>query len=220
MAAPRLFKKKSPLAKKPIDKAQNKRLSKVERKLNLREIKHLPQANTAVAMSTVGSLNLHVNPVGQGTTEISRDGLTIQAHSLVVRYDMRVDEACSIAQFCRVVFVQDLQQQNGTSPAWLTVFTSASYLSQVSALTDKRFKILYDKTHVMDRMQNSVGTAQYGGRAGAYGQFTKKLVGPCKFTGNAGTTIAKNGIYMFSICNDAIDPPLIDYNVNYRFTDP
>lgn len=136
-----------------VDKNLSKRITKLEREI---EVKYNDNyANDSVSASTATFFLM--NGIGQGVDDTAnRIGSQVNATSLQLKYIAKTNSANLTQSRLRVMLVWD-RQANGTVPTiagargildavTITDLTIAPYSKQ----TDKRFKVVYDKLHIIN----------------------------------------------------------------------
>lgn len=151
------------------------------------------------AINTTGSVTLLAVPV-LGTDMTNRVGRRIILKSVYVRGFMVVDgnltqpppAQVSTSQQWRFMLVQD-NQPNGAAPALTAILKEQHPASQLNMDNRDRFRVLKDKTWVIDPfLYSSTATATLSGQANVTKQVKcyKKLNIDCIFNGTNGGTIA------------------------------
>lgn len=211
--------KKGPAAKKGSSLSSRVRTLEASRELKYRE-------KTATAnLSIVGRVD-PLTEIAEGSTSLTRDGLKIKPHSLLLNYRLQHSSDENAAsqsndpkpQCVRVMVVVDRQQLGDASPSASTVLGAVSdfYLSGLNRLTAvNRFSVIYDKRHILNWNNLAVGVSKYI-------DLTKKvkMVG---YNGTATTDIQKNGIYVIAGCAEdagtSYNNPVYDLMARLRYSD-
>lgn len=123
-----------------------KRLINVEYKRfarNLTDVNSIP-AGTIECMTAIG----------EGNDNDERNGRSIKAVKYNFRYRVTFNEGDDPTQYVRMMVVQDMQG-DGTAPVPAEVLEEIDVIGYINQDNTDRFKVLYDKTHVL--------TAQIGG---------------------------------------------------------
>lgn len=168
----------------------------------------------------------------QGADATTRIGNKIMVDSIGFKMEVipngkdDLSTAESSAAILRLVVVID-KQANGSTPAWGDIFVDNDNMTDWRNLEQtSRFRILYDKVHVMPLQLGDSATAD---SASAYGvwrmiRFNHKFKKPLliQYDGTASPPTAgqirKNSIWLFSVCTNINDVPQ-EYQARMRFTD-
>lgn len=118
--------------------------------------------------------------------------------------------ASATFQSIRMVIFID-RQSNGITPLVGEVLDTVSYLSPLSSLYGKRFKVICDE---MISLGNGSSTNEVI-------KCYRKLRHHMEFQGTSANaaSISSGSIYMLLISNDGTNPPSVDYNWKLRFID-
>lgn len=170
-------------------KAKEKQIAKVARKvLNEKaELKeHAYGQDTTV--STAGSLYC-MTEVAQGDAYNSRDGGEISIQGMDIRYTVTYADATN--QMRVIVFTWNDGATNPVTGDILQAPGSWDVLSYLDRHGDVPYKILYDRTHLVDNLANP----QKNGRINL--RFKNGI--RCYYNGSAGTDYGKRQIWMLVI---------------------
>jgi hypothetical protein len=168
----------------------------------------------SVAADTTGSLTL-LDGCSKGTDLNQRVARQITVRSLQMILRPRVTPTTGVDQYHRVMLVKDLQP-NGAIFGITDLLISASHISLTNLSNQMRFKILFDRTFMLNASGES-----FSGRI-----FRENI--KTKFTvqynsGNAGTIadIATSSLYLLVIGSEAagVTAGTVSGNVRVRYTD-
>lgn len=146
---PRKRRRMGPKAKRPVDKAQNRNISKLYRLVKYsKERKYIDQSilNLSLASSWVNPLPRDLTFITTGTDDNQRVGNKIQIHSHHIKAVLTCGDSTQLyrlmvvrfrSQAASLVQLSDaLENPSGTSPGNLMSFKKRN--------TDSRYQILYD----------------------------------------------------------------------------
>lgn len=177
------------------------------------ELKSVDMHADNVSCSTMPGAIL-INGMTSGSSIDQRVGREITMRSIQFQYVVRANTA-GVDQQTRVVLVYD-RQTNGGAPAFNDVFDYTNCTSVRRLENRKRFKVLYDRTHVV----NAIGEpgAQVARR------FYRRLRHPVTFnSGNTGLVgdITTGSVYLLFISTQAAgtNAALIDFQTRIRYSD-
>lgn len=145
------------------------------------------------AMDTTARQHL-VNGLSLGNTASTRVGMKIAIKSIQVRILTYATAATGVDQAHRLMFFVD-RQANAVAPTLGDQLTSNSYMALRTLTQRKRFKILWDKTYVINATAEPY-TAKF---VKMYMKFRRPLVVEYN-TGNNGTVgdIVSNSLYFYA----------------------
>jgi len=169
-------------------------------------------ADAASCSTTTGIVLL--NGMTTGAAINQRVGREVTLRYVQFQYVVRCNTA-GVDQQVRVVLVYD-RQTNGSAPAFNDVFDVTNVTCARRLENRKRFKILYDRTHVL----NAIGEA--GSQVAR--RFYRRLRHPVTFnSGNTGLVgdITTGSVYLLFISTQAAgtNAALIDYQTRIRYSD-
>jgi len=160
---------------------------------------------------------VHMTGIAQGTEDFERLGEKATLKWFNLRWQANQNTAGSQpVQFFRIVLLLDRQQADSTTPTASEVFGSAFPAMTTLYKHDnfRRFSILHDKVHAV-------------GENNSTGPYPEMKVGsisvPLRLTdvewsGTAGSTISKNGLYMLVYSNEATNGPGFIYESRVSYT--
>lgn len=136
--------------KAPTNKSLNKKIKHIEN--NLIELKHIDLFNAGTA-ATVAGVTEFLLPLGQGDTNILRNGNNIVPSSIQAKLQLFSDSLNVATSNIRCIIFWD-RQCNGAAP----ILTGAGGLLDVSVITDPtqaplnydsihRYKVIFDKIY-------------------------------------------------------------------------
>lgn len=177
------------------------------------EFKSVDVNADGVSCSTTPGVVL-LNGMQSGASINQRVGREVTMRSIQFQYVVRANTA-GVDQQVRVVLVYD-RQTNGAAPLFLDVFDFANVTCARKLENRKRFKILYDRTHVV----NAVG--EPGSQVAR--RFYRRLRHPVTF--NSSSTayvgdITTGSLYLLFLSTQAAgtNAALIDYSSRIRYSD-
>jgi len=170
------------------------------------EKKYFDTSQSASIVNT-GSIYPLTN-MAQGTTYNTRDGNSIKLTSLLIRLRTIMNTASNEATVRFIVFID--KEYNNISTIQVTdVLENADYLNPVNHTNGKRFKILYDKYHVMS----------VTGTQGQYKRIFLKLNHHAKYADNSTTNQREGNMFVLAISDQATNQPGLAYYSRIRFLD-
>lgn len=188
----------------------------------------------APQVSTTGAFAL-LNGCIQGTDYTNRIGRKIMLKSLYIRGIVASDvgvtmtsPAITVAQQARMIIFCD-NQPNGATPAVLDLLNNATTVSQLNLNNRDRFKILVDKTFVLDPIvYNTTATQSVAAATNQirqYKKFKKLNMETIYNSGNAGTVGDMNtgALWLFWIGSQAVGvgtDATATWTCRVRFNDP
>lgn len=155
---------------------------------------------TGSAISNTSTV-YHLTGVSQDDSDSGRTGNSILVRGLKVGYTIRVNTSSPATSSCvRVIVLMDTQQLSDTQPlanlTGLLEYPSGVRVveSPLDSTTVGRFKILLDKKHYIDTVQNVQAI---------YNTYIP-MQSHIRYNGNGAGDIQKNGIYAFVFCDTAV----------------
>lgn len=143
------------------------------------------------ALSNTGDIT-QLNPLAEGATESTRNGLSVLMKNLFIRQALYMNSAARI-EFIRLIVFVDSQQVGDTAPAVTDVLETASYVSPLNRQAAGRFSILYDHVHSFSITGSQCGFLKLNIPVNLH----------AKYNGAASTDIQKNGVYILRIESEA-----------------
>lgn len=171
-------------------------------------------------LTTTGAVDLITN-IAEGDSSLTRTGLKISPTSLLMKIRIRhgdngltppiLDPRGSLS---RILVVRDLQQDADTPPtvADVLVTGTVNVMAPYQRLIRNRFEILFDKCYKTN--PNAANTVQYDS---VYLKLSSNR--PVYYNGTTANDIQKNGIYVLTMCDDAVYSPSLYYWFRMRFAD-
>lgn len=152
---------------------------------------HKTDVLTTAAISTTPLITL-VNSISQGDDVADRQGNSILCKTIEIDYLHQQNLSATISDM-RIVFVMDTANQ-GVTPAWTDVFTSATNGTQSLRNVDnvKRFKILSDRHYKF----SSSGVRSYSGK------FFLKINKHLYYSSGTNTAVLQNAIYRMAYATE------------------
>lgn len=175
---------------------------------------------------TAGAVTPTVNIIPQGVLENNRVGRKCTIKSIMWRYDVvltPVTASVDTTDMVRIIMFLD-KQCNGATAAVLDILETADYQSFNNLSNTGRFRILMDKTHVLQAMSGSgrgtTDTLAFGENIKS-GTFFKKCDIPIEYDNSASTgvltTIRTNNIGVLLISKSA--RCIFESKIRMRFSD-
>jgi len=142
--------------KGPSNKSLNKKIKHIEN--NLMELKYVDNIESNITAVPAGVF-FYISAIAQGDTASTRTGNVINPTSLLVRQTFFAQDNSLVASLIRCIVFWD-RQPNGANPVLVGASTTQSLLD-TGVITEPinaprnfntidRYKILYDKTHVIN----------------------------------------------------------------------
>ncbi|UOF78642.1 capsid protein [Circoviridae sp.] len=181
---------------------------------NVRYIKGLVNSETfhqdntvsATAITSTG-LIFPITSIGQGDGAGQRTGNSILLRNFMMRARL-TRNASSVTTVVRFMIIQDKQQISDTSPAISDVLQSVSVDSPLNTSSLGRFKVLYNRTILLDANKPMWHKETY-----------RKLYTHIRYNGNAGTDIQRGGLYCLFISDQPTNSPLLDFYLRTGYHD-
>lgn len=182
---------------------------KVKKLLNVEFKRHdIPPTNASVD-NTSGQI-ISLNHMAQGTTAKSRNGNSIRARGLALRYIVEKSSAAGVTGI-RVMLILD-KSPNSTKATLTEIFENTNVLGQVPADETKyRFKVLFDETHMLDNEHIQ----------GTFRSVYRSMNHVVKYDGADATEngMNQNQLLLVAISNQPTNTPNIDYSTRFTFID-
>jgi len=164
----------------------------------------------AVAMDA-GPERYPLSNIPRGDTKDKRDGASCRIKWFTFNYRVRLHASSSNA-CVRVMIVKDTQtNQAQFASADLLADTDEACLSPLNLDNAGRFKIIYNKVHVLTS----------GGQSLVNRRIYRKVDVPLKFDNNVGdiTDLTRNSLALVLVSDVGSNLPVITYNFRARFID-
>lgn len=145
--------------------------------------------------------------LAQGDTDAQRTGNSVLLRNMLYRLRLTMSNAATTT-IVRLVVVKDTQQVSDTNPAWNDVFGSASVDAALYSSNAGRFKVLWNKTIVLDTSRPIWHREKYS-----------KLYQHLRFNGAGATDIQKNAIYLMVLSDQATNSPNLNGIVKIGYHD-
>lgn len=207
-----VYKRPKPQAKKPIDKAQNNRIRKLEYAMkNSRELKSIDNnANVGVVVPNTGQITSFGIP-SNGDLANNRDGDEIFVHG--VDFRMQIVNNGTATTMTRVILYLDLKNIVSTASAILdTTGNTLAPLSHFARENRNLYKVVYDRTFLTDAVKQGQVLVK----------FNKKFKRPKKQVYAPGTNNPTCNVFKMLIISDlsvGLGAPSIDMVMREYFTD-
>lgn len=161
------------------------------------EMFHHDRNETALAISSTGSVaNLVGIAQGDGDGMRTGNSMLLRTHLLRIRFTRN---AAATTTIIRYLIVQDTQQVSDTSPTVTDILESADVDSGLKLGTSGRFKVLVSKT-----------VALYADKPIYHYEKYKSLYLHVRYNGSLATDIQKNGIFLLTLSDQAVNTPTMD----------
>lgn len=210
-------------------------IKKSIRKINAtEELKYKDVLQGFTAAPDTGILLL-LNDVAQGgDTYETRDGNDIRATSVQFRGLVRSDPShanlASIRCLVRILVFWD-SQPNGAVPTLASTDAlpglldnrdiSSLYIAPYNQVSQKRYKILYDKSNILNAFSSDTTATPWDAYGDMYFQGKIPLSRTVKYdsTANGIADITTNSLYMAMISSNSADPPNVLVGARFFFKD-
>lgn len=164
------------------------------------EFKSIDLSSSADTIDTTGSVTL-LNGCARGNDINQREGREITMKSIQIRGAVSANAQATNDQWARVMIVYD-RQTNGTAPAVTDVISSSGICGMRNLENRKRFKILMDRTYVINANYTGAATIYSACNNHHFLEYYRKLDHPVVFnSGSAGAVsdISTGSLYMIRI---------------------
>lgn len=202
----RVFRKK-----RSKNSEQDRRIAKIERVINSRELKSQDVSATGVAPSWSGTL-VNLFAPNQGSSDVTHQGDKVAIEKIDIRFNGGQTVAGSTNQI-RMIVLRDKSNGIGTTPGNVL---EASYFGTANAAQApfeedlrKNFEVLFDRTILTDDQHK-----QFQRR------YVRKFKKPKTVIFNANTTVINKGQIKLLLISDQLAPNVgIDYVSRVWFSD-
>lgn len=181
--------------------------NQVSRLMNV-EMKKATVQETTDSLSTTANSMGTLTSIVQGDGKEARDGNSILIKSIQLRY-FAYGHASARVTAIRILLVRDLQQVADTVPSMSDVLEQDNCTSYLNPDTVGRFKILYDKVHVLNDNSSQ--------------QVYKEIYLPCsyhvRYNGTAAADIQKGGIYLYGVSTEATNTATVKWSARLTYVD-
>jgi hypothetical protein len=172
-----------------------------------RKVVDITQSGATFSSSTahVGDLNV----CAQGDTDLTRDGAQMKMIRHAIRGEITMN-ASATGTICRIIVCMK-KDTGGAAPSNLgSICTSNSTRAFYDRNHIYNFRILYDKTFALS-----------SDRPNIYFRYAKKLKDVVRFDGTGATVadIARNGVFILALSDQATNTPTIKYHSRVTFVD-
>lgn len=194
---------------------------KVIQVLNQREEKKYFGLNTSAFAPAGGGTTTTValTEIGQGDTDITRDGDQIYVTSIQLRYNYIIDPAWTGVNYVRVILYQWIDAiAAATAPAAQAILLNVStnreaVISAYNHDTRYNYRILYDKVHQVGIGGSSVSPQTFHDEVMITKGFNRKI------QYEASTTAGTNKFYLMVTSFATANPGLLTYMTKVNFKD-
>lgn len=170
-----------------------------------KELKYFDVAATGTGMGTGGTIVSLVD-IGQGDTITTREGNKITLKSL--QFKAQLQRVTTDSQV-RVCLFKWFSPTPGTNPAVTDIFVTGGSLHSLVKAGTAQFKVLFDRTfNVLDSDSPTRVISMF-----------KRLRSDVHWTNATATNWTKNQYVLYFISDNAINNPLISYQIRFRFVD-
>lgn len=186
------------------------------------ELKWKDFAVTVDPLATVGSITDSLVVISQGTGGSQRLGRKAVIKSIALKGVFKLDDKAATdatSHVFRIIIYVD-KQTNGATAAVLDLLTTAAFNSFRSLDNTGRFRVLMDKTFVMNKEATlKQDDAPYTFSKEKICNWFKRMNLPIVYDSTDGTIDEQccNNIGMLIICNSAVSTPRFDGNFRIRF---
>lgn len=199
-------------AKTKVDVRQDRKIARLQKLVDTREIKYFDQAQTAVAPTWNGQL-INIFAPAEGDTDIARTGDKVAIERIDIRLNGGMTAASGSNQL-RVMLVRDKGNSVGTAVANVldvqALATANAAQGPIEEDYRQNFEILYDKTVMIDAIQHY----QFMLR------FSKKWKRPKMVVFNNNSTTVNSGQIKLLLISDLLVPNFaLDYYCRIWYSD-
>lgn len=174
------------------------------------EKKEFQTTQSTVSYSNAGFLS-NLNLITEGNDTNQRNGRSIKAASIMVRFTHQLNTSATVPCRIRVMMLIDTEF-DAVLPSTTDVLQSSDTLSPLNILTTDpgRFKVLRDKSYSL-----------YANRPSIAPKFFCKLNHHIKFVGATGTNAdcASGAVLLLFITDAGVNVPTFSYNARLRYFD-
>jgi len=178
----------------------------------LRSITPEVKITDALVSGTSGTvaLSFPLHEIAQGTAYNERVGFSVDVLNIHMKFILRAGVSLGSTPIAnvRMIIIQDLQQQDSTSPTFLDVFSVLDTVSALNWFNKSRFRTIHDRMLIVDLYHPTVIVDLH-----------KTINSTLKFSGALNTNITKNGIYMFLLSDNAVNSPTYEFWNRTKYTD-
>lgn len=210
----------------PSNKTLNKKIKRIQSK---DELRHKDTAFAAQTVSTTAAFYA-LNIIGQGDSEILRDGNEIDCTSVQWRLSFESDVDSFAAVNVRMIVFWDAQC-NGADPTVGNLLQSTVITSVIHAPYNhnfqKRFKIVQDQVitltpQIISDFDPATGTTTTVGIVSRYNKGKRALSRITKYSSTASdiTGIASNSLFVMFVSDTGAELPTVDGGFRVYFKEP
>lgn len=185
------------------------------------ELKVIDTAQITSPILTTATTILQ-NGVAQGTDFTNRVGRKVIVKSIHVKYFIGATFTADGAtgDIIRYMLVWDYQA-NGALASASDILTTTDSLSGINLTNRDRFKVLYDKRHVMEAVDYNAGTIVAGNGRPVFAQRYMRVNMPMIFGGTAATigSIQTGSLVLLVLSANSSTAWSIASNIRVRFSD-
>lgn len=144
----------------------------------------------------------------QGTDYNQREGLSIKADSLQIKYNIQINSLGTTNLF-RVLIVVDRENTTGVAPVAGDILEANSFTSPMNHTNLQRFRVLHDRVHQLTATSNDF----------IFCESFHHLNMHMKWSTSAATTPREGTIFILFLANDNANQSTIGYYSRLRYID-
>ncbi len=173
------------------------------------ELKVFDIDSTVLTPTTTWSVT-HVTAIPQGDNQETRDGMAVRVGFLEMRWFL-AQHATPTQTLVRIVIVRDNDQVESTLPPGIDVIQGTTVVDQKNrqSLLKKRFTFYMDKVFVLTDATHPL----------IRGHFRKKVAFPVRWSGVNAADIDKNGVFLYTLSDQAVNKPNFQFTFRVYYTD-
>jgi len=203
------------MSRKSFRRSGKMTVAKVLRKVNRLERKTRPELkifdidSTGLTPTTAWSVT-HLTAIPQGDNQETRDGMAVRVGFIEMRWFL-AQHATPTQTLVRIMVVKDNDQIESTFPPGIDVIQGTTVIDMKSRTTllSKRFSIYMDKVFVLTDVTTPL----------TRGHFRKKISFPVRWSSATAADIQKNGLYLYTLSDQAVNKPTFQFTFRIFYTD-
>lgn len=175
---------------------------RIAKRLQATKEKRIIQITTTDAAVTSTAATVHLTAIAGGSDDTTRTGDKVNVHAIHVRGILTGNASATKSQHCRIIVVKNNQQVLDTDAAMNQGFSFANIYG--NALSEGGFKnqtVLYDKVHTVSA-PTLEGDSKY-----IDFKVPLKYAVQVRYNGNTAADISSNGLYMYTVGDEATNGP-------------
>lgn len=187
---------------------------RIAKRLQATKEKRVIQVTCSDATVITTAATVHLTAIAGGTDDTTRTGDKVNVHSIHVRGILTGNASATKSQHCRIILIKNNQQVLDTDAAMSQGFSYSNIYG--NALTEGGFKnqtVLHDKVYTV-----SAPTLEGDSK---YIDFVVKFKYPVqvRYNGNTAADISSNGLYMYTVGDEAVNGPSFTGYANVVWSD-